>query len=53
MIKDFENITYAADEAEGTKKAGFFKRLADGLSKTRNAIMGGLNDIFDSYDIDE
>ncbi|MBO7402396.1 MAG: signal recognition particle-docking protein FtsY [Lachnospiraceae bacterium] len=35
------------------EKKGFFKRLSEGLAKTRKAIMGGLDDIFETYDIDE
>jgi len=38
--------------AEAPKK-GWFSRLAEGLSKTRKNLADGLNDIFETYDIDE
>ncbi len=57
MLEIFENSTFfARDDAAGSEKPekkGFFKRLAEGLAKTRNAIMGSLDDIFETYDIDE
>ena len=31
------------------EKKGFFRRLADGLSKTRNSIVSGFDSIFTGY----
>lgn len=36
-----------------TPKKSFFKRLSDGLAKTRKNLLGNLDDIFMSSDIDE
>lgn len=35
---------------ENTKKTGFFKRLFNGLGKTRQSITGGLSRLFSSHD---
>ena len=32
--------------AEGKEKKGFFKRLVEGLSKTRENIVSGIDSIF-------
>ena len=40
--------------AEGKEKKGFFKRLVEGLSKTRENIVSGIDSIFSGYSsIDE
>lgn len=40
--------------AEGKEKKGFFKRLVEGLSKTRENIVSGIDSIFNGYSsIDE
>ena len=35
--------------AEGKEKKGFFKRLVEGLSKTRENIVSGIDSIFSGY----
>ena len=35
--------------AEGKEKKGFFKRLVEGLSKTRENIASGIDSIFSGY----
>lgn len=35
--------------AEGKEKKGFFKRLVEGLSKTRESIVSGIDSIFSGY----
>ena len=38
---------------EGKEKKGFFQRLTEGLTKTRQNIMSGLDSIFRSSEIDD
>ena len=37
--------------AEGKEKKGFFKRLVEGLSKTRENIVSGIDSIFSGYSL--
>ena len=33
------------------KKRGFFSRLVEGLTKTRNAVVSGIENVFLGYDV--
>ncbi len=53
-IKETEKKLDAAPEKEEAaepafKKQGFFKRLVSGLTKTRNQILSGINDVFHGF----
>lgn len=37
------------EETPKEKKQGFFKRLVSGLTKTRNSILSGINDVFHGF----
>lgn len=49
-----EDIEEELPQEEPQKKKGFFRRLREGMSKTRNSIASGLNSIFHGFSkIDE
>lgn len=44
-----DSASYEKVDEPAEKKKGFFARLFDGLTKTRNSIMGGLDSIFSAF----
>ena len=48
-----EDTAEAASEEPEKKKKGFFRRLLDGMSKTRNNLADGLRSLFGGSNIDE
>jgi fused signal recognition particle receptor len=49
-----EQFTIQEEEQQPEKKKGFFKRLVEGLTKTRNNIISGIDSVFSGFSkIDE